>query len=89
MKDIMPGSRVMVFDPLLFRDDVSTPLSVTVRSALVERRYGYRVTEFCGESVDWRYPDCVDVRFDHRPDRISHGHFTDGVRAIERAAEDE
>ena len=30
----------------------------------------------------WKYPDLVDVQFDHRPERISHGHFTTGVKNL-------
>jgi hypothetical protein len=30
----------------------------------------------------WLYPDLVDVVFDHRPDAVSRGHFTDGVKII-------
>jgi len=27
----------------------------------------------------WNYPNLLDVIFDHRPNDISHGHFTDYV----------
>jgi len=73
---ILPGSRVNVFDPLLYINDVKTPLSHTVRPATVVCRYGkYSM------NARYRYPDLVDVKFDHRP-RISHGHFTDCVEKI-------
>ena len=79
---ITEGSRVLVFDHLLFRDDKSTPLSVTMRPATVLRRYGYR-TEWRnahGESVRWTYPDCIDVVFDHGVE--SRGHFTESVEEL-------
>lgn len=79
-KEIMPGDRVLVFDYLLFKNDISTPLSVTMKPATVICRYGmwsgwYENERYC-------YPDLVDVKFDHRPELISHGHFTSGVKRI-------
>jgi len=76
--EILPGTRVMVFDGTLFKDDRSTPLSHTVRPAVVICRYGK-------DSSDiglGKYPDLVDILFDHRPN-ISYGHFTNGVIKIE------
>lgn len=79
---IMPGDKVLVFDNRLYKDDRATPLSTTMKLATVIRRYGYRFREvLCGELVDWKYPDCLDVVFDH-DGRTSHGHFTDSVIAI-------
>lgn len=73
----MPGDRVLVYDALLFVDDETAPLSVTMRPATVLRRYGCR-------SKDGRmnYPDVVDVHFDHRGE--SRAHFTCGVRTLQR-----
>lgn len=89
LRNIMPGSRVRVFDWRLFEDDVSTPLTFTVRPATVVRRYGthphwtttqYGLKHLYPGSYDiWKYPDCVDVIFDHRPEQVSYGHFTSGV----------
>ncbi len=79
MNDILPGDRVMAFDPFLFKDDVSTPLSYTVRPATVVARYGYKTSY---DGVECIYDDLVDVQFDHRPEQISHGHFTRGVEEI-------
>lgn len=81
-KDI--GARIMVFDHLLFKDDVTTPLSVTVKPATVIRRYE------CTSPYFGFYPDCVDVKFDHirfshlKGDEkyISKGHFTRDVKII-------
>jgi len=64
-----PGTRVKVFDPFLFKDDKKTPLSVTMKPGTVTRWYGYRHPE------RGPYENLIDVRFDHRPDDISHGHF--------------
>lgn len=75
--EVYPGTRVMVFDPSLYVNDKKTPPSMTVRPATVIRRYGFR-SQYYG----WVYPDCVDVLFDHRPERISKGHFTDCVEVI-------
>lgn len=81
-EDTLHGRRAKVFDSLLFKDDVSTPLSMTMRPATIVCHYGYRQTTFAGEAVDWIYSDCVDVVFDHRPDRISHGHFTVTIKLL-------
>ena len=89
---ILPGSRVMVFDPSLYVDDVKTPLSQTIQPATVTRRYSMKTTSYnnvsyddCGVSYGepdvWKYPDLVDVKFDH-DGRESRGHFTDVVEAI-------
>lgn len=75
--DTLPGARVLVFDHLLYRDDVSTPRSFTMRPATVVARYGKR-SQY---NPSWIYPDLVDVLFDHRPN-VSHGHFTDYVEAL-------
>lgn len=85
----MPGDRVIVFDSTLFKNDIDTPLSYTMRPGTIVCRYGYHPywrQGFCdlrdlypGGYQVWKYPDLVDINFDHRPDKISHGHFTDGV----------
>ena len=75
---ILPNSKVLVFDPRLFKDDISTPLSFTMRSAKVIKRYGERSKY----NPQWIYPDLVDVIFDY--DKfLSRGHFTNGVKFIE------
>lgn len=79
--DIMPGCRVLVFDSTLFKDDKSTPLSFTERPATVIQRYGKLEYDY-GDFSLGPYPDLLDVSFDHRPTRISHGHFTDGVKHL-------
>jgi hypothetical protein len=70
---ILPGARVLVFDPTLFKDDKTTPLSHTMKAATVVSRYGCRSLQF------GKYPDCIDVLFDHRKEKVSKGHFTNGV----------
>jgi hypothetical protein len=89
---ILPGTRVNVFDPRLFVDDVTTPPSHTMQPATVLRRYGKKVISHSNVAYDdhggsygepdvWTYPDLVDVVFDH-DGRESNGHFTRGVEAI-------
>ena len=34
------------------------------------------------ETQPHKYPDLVDVVFDHEPDRVSRGHFTDGAELL-------
>ena len=81
LDQIWPGTRVMFFDPLLFKNDIDTPLYTTVKPATVISRYG-KLKETIGDSVYGPDDDCVDLKFDHRPDLISEGHFTDYVHAI-------
>jgi hypothetical protein len=66
-----PGTRILVFDHLLFKNDVETPLKVTMKAATVVSNYSYR---------NKSYVNLVDVIFDHRPNEISKGHF---YRSIE------
>jgi len=75
---ILPGSRVTIFDPLLFKDDLSTPPSITIKPATVVRRYGFRSIH----NPERIYPDCIDVVFDHRPGKVSHGHFVEAARRL-------
>ena len=70
-----PGKRVMIFDYLLFRDDITTPLSHTMRPATVVRHRGK-------DSGGDQHESTIDVVFDHRPDQVSRGHFTDCVREL-------
>ena len=91
-RDLMPGDRIFVFDNFLYKDDIQTPLSFTMRSATIVRRYGThrawrglrslaRQNLYPGFYDTWKYPDMVDVIFDHRPG-ISRGHFTSGVKSM-------
>jgi len=77
--DIIPGDKVMVFDATIFKNDVDTPLSQTIKKATVVRRYGNLQTRYCSGSELGPYADLVDVVFDHRPESVSHGHFTDRI----------
>ena len=72
-----PGTRVTVFDGRLFKDDVSTPLSHTMRSATVKQWYGKR------SKHHGVYSNLIDVEFDHRPGKVSRGHFADQVEVID------
>jgi len=72
---ITPGTHVEVFDNSLYKNDLLTPSSVTLKEAVVVCRYGKVST------LGWRYPDLVDVQFLH-DGRISKGHFTDMVREL-------
>ncbi len=75
-KCIRPGDRVRVFDPILWngRDCACGCRNDCFRKpATVLRVY--------------RYPNdgrmVADVRFDHRPERISHGHFVTWIDHLE------
>lgn len=89
---ILDGARVLVHDNRLYINDIDTPSSVTFKSATVIRRYG-KTTEYrgniayddygnqFGEVEYWKYPDLVDVIFDH-DGRISKAHFTSGIQEL-------
>ena|ERR1035437_205080 len=79
-----PGDRVLVYDASLFKDDVSTPCLELERPATVVCWYGevekhYPINDF----TLGPYESLVDVVFDHRPNKISRGHFGDGVEKLE------
>lgn len=76
----MPDDRVLVFDPLFY--DVKTPSSITMKPATIVCRYGIKEPKNKFHPADWIYEDLIDVRFDHRPERISYGHFTSGIKPI-------
>lgn len=83
-KIFKPGDRVMVFDYTLFKDDKTTPLSYTVRPATIVRWYGSPVQHFpINDCTLGPYESLIDVVFDHRPERESHGHFTTCVKHIQ------
>jgi hypothetical protein len=79
-KGILPGTRVKVFDHLLYKNDKVTPLSDTMKDATVVRHYGSLVERYSDDLILGPYPSCIDVVFDHRPDKISKGHFTYAIR---------
>ena len=72
-----PGDRVMVFDHLLFVDDVTTPLSYTMRSAIIVRKYWY-----ADVSDEGHFREVVDVIFMHRPNQFSKAQFTPFVKQL-------
>ena len=76
MQTFFPGTRVTVFDPRLYKGDVETPLSHTMRLATVKKWYGYRSERY------GTYSSLIDVEFDYRPGKISEGHFTDSMMKI-------
>ena len=76
MENIMPGTRLLVFDYRLFKDDVTTPSSDTWKPATVVCRYGFK-SKWHGN-----YPDVVDVIFDHQPEQVSKSHFTKGCQVL-------
>ncbi len=75
MKELFPNDRVLVFDSRLYKDDVSTPLSMTMKPATIVNRYGSLKKDYVSGSLG-PYPDLIDVVFDHRPEEVSKGHFT-------------
>ena len=82
--NIVEGSRVKAFDYRLYKNDIETPLSVTLKEGTIICRYGVfsdSIAKNCGYEAG-KYPDLVDIVFDHEPNKISHGHFTCGIKEI-------
>lgn len=75
--EYFPGMRLLVFDNTLFKDDITTPLSMTMKPATVMCWYGYRDKQY------GIYPNMVDVLFDHKPDRVSKGHFVWATKELQ------
>src|SRR5260221_7047258 len=65
--ELFPGDRVMVFDSRAYKDDISTPLSITMKPATIVSRYGkVKANDRLGLILG-PYPDLIDVIFDCRP----------------------
>lgn len=79
MRTFYPGDKVKVFDYLLFKDDITTPLAVTMQPATVVMWYGKLCHCIDCHTYHWKYSSLIDVIFDH-DGRRSNGHFT---RAVE------
>jgi hypothetical protein len=91
---ILPGSRVLVFDPRLFIDDIATPLNITMQPATVIQRYSKIVKDYSnveyddyghqiGEIIYHKYDDIIDVIFDYDMHR-SNCHFLTTVKELEK-----
>lgn len=79
--DLMPGDRIMLFNYRLWKDDKTTPLSVTMQPCTVLNRYGKMKTRYPGLHDDEQlgpYEDLIDVNFDNGGK--SEGHFTYNVQ---------
>jgi hypothetical protein len=79
--EIFPTDRVIVFDGWLWSSQ-KKPANQCFLPATVVCRYGYKYKVPDNSGRIWTYEDCVDVIFDHRPERVSKGHFTSGVRKL-------
>ena len=64
---LVEGIRLKIFDNTLYIDDKTTPLSVTMKPATIQKVYFDKIH---GRLL-------ADVIFDHRPDKVSKGHFID------------
>lgn len=77
------GQRVMVYDSHLFKDDKLTPCIDLMLPATVVCWYGKPTTRYSDDLTLGPYPSLVDVIFDHRPERVSHGHGGDSIETLE------
>ena len=80
MSEIWPGDRVRVYDPWANGLHGYRQNKGAYREGTVVSRYGY-VSYDMMRILGWdyqtaQYPDCIDVDFG---DRVSKGHFTEGV----------
>lgn len=74
---ISPGMQVKVFDGRLLNNDWDTPLSITMKPAVVVQIYDYVSRLGLGT-----YRNVADVIFDHRPDEVSRAHFTEFMEIV-------
>lgn len=79
MKNYYPGTRVKAFDSSLYKDDKTTPLSITVKEAEIVKWYGVLKKDYGEDLVLGPYPNLVDLFFYHSG-KISKGHFVDCLR---------
>lgn len=73
------GDRVTVFDSSLWVYG-TLPAWKCNKLATIVRRYSAT-----SEHSGYDYPDLIDVVFDHHPEKVSKGHFTDGVKKLEES----
>jgi hypothetical protein len=74
--DLKEGDRVIVFDAQLWHEPEASALDA-YKPATIVRRYS-ETSKHSG----YHYPDLIDVVFDHRPEKVSKGHFTTGVEKL-------
>jgi len=82
-REIVPGDKVMAYDPWAFGREGYYNHKGAFRPATVVLRYGFispTMERWYGREAA-KYPDCVDLVFDHDK-RLSHGHFTEDVELI-------
>lgn len=80
-KIFRPGDRVLAWDSLLYKDDWTTP--DCMMPATVTCWYGQVVRKYSDDLVLGPYETLVDVVFDHRKEKVSHGHFGWGVETAQ------
>jgi len=81
--EILPGTRVLAYDPWANGREGYYKGEGEWKEATVVMRYGFiseHMERLYGREAA-KYPDCVDVKFDH-DGRISKGHFTYGVKIL-------
>jgi hypothetical protein len=83
MRVLSFGDRVLVFDNRLFKNDIETPLSVTMKPATVVKVHGCISVDDANKILPQTYADTIDVVFDHRPHETSRGHFANFSHTLE------
>lgn len=74
MTEYWPGTRVIVFNARIYKDDKKTPLSMTMQKATVIKWYGQK-------TIYGQYSNLIAVQFDGEA-TVSNGHFADHVEII-------
>jgi len=78
-----PGTRVLAFDNRLFKNDITTPLSMTMREATVVKWYGQLEEQYIDFTLG-PYESLVDLIFDGET-KICKSKFTDGLEVLRGA----
>lgn len=71
------GDRVLVFNHLLYEDDIKTPKSVTMKPATIVKLYRYL---YLNSNMNFKSEYLADVSFGHRG--LSKGHFVSGIERL-------
>jgi len=82
--EFLPKDRVKVFDHKKYKNDVSTPLSYTMRTGTVICVRGQLAEKYPINGITLGpYPNLIDVLFDGDLN-VSEGHFAEYVEKIDK-----
>ena len=72
------GDKILEFDSRLYVDDEQIPLSLTMQDGVIVDIHTEELNNSPG-----KYIHIADIRFDWKPEDISHGHLVDVIKKID------